>query len=170
MEPLVNPFFPLQTFQPHENERMNFEQLTNIFAAHERSEQRFLESYQDVVNQNENPLVRFLLRMIMADEEKHHAVVQSISESLKSDLTGLLAGKGLPKFGRISDKDKEALLALTAEFIETEKDGIEEYRALLEPTKNHYGGLLALLIETIIHDSEKHLMILRFIDNKLREN
>ena len=118
MEPLVNPFFPLQAFQPHEKERTNFEQLTNSFVAHERSEQQFLAEYRDIVERHDNPLVRFLLQMIMSDEEKHHAVVHSITETLNADLIGSRTSEGLPKLGRLSAAETKSLIKLTADFIQ----------------------------------------------------
>lgn len=171
MEPVSSVFFPTNPFQPHEKELLTFEQMMKIFKAHEREEQQFLEEYGDIAARHENPLVRFLLKMIMADEEKHHAVVQTIASTLDSDLGWRQPTREkLPKLGQISDEEKEALLKMTAEFIQTEKDGIKEYKALLKSSGDYYGGLLVLLIRTIIHDSEKHLMILQFIDEKLREN
>lgn len=170
MEPFANIFFPVQAFQPHEREQLTFEQLMQCFAAHEREERGFLEGYRDLADQHDNPLVRFLLQMIMSDEEKHHEVVHKISMTLDADLFGRRAGRRLPKIGPISDDEKESLLRLTAEFIRTEKEGIKEYEALLKSSTGYYGGLLVLLIKTIIHDSEKHLMILQFIDEKLRES
>jgi len=169
MEPLASIFFPIHPFQPHEREQLSFEQMMQCFAAHERDERRFLEGYRDIADRHANPLVRFLLQMIMSDEEKHHAVVHTIASTLDGDLAGRRPREGLPKLGEISPEEKQALLELTAEFIQTEKDGIKEYKALLKPSGNYYGGLLALLIQTIIHDSEKHLMILQFIDRKLKE-
>ena len=170
MKPLINVFSPVHSFQPREEERCTFEQMMNSFTAHERDEQRFLEEYGKIVERHENPLVRFLLQMIMSDEEKHHAVVHTVTSTLNADLVGRRSGERLPNLGRISAEEKEALLKLTAEFVQTEKDGIKAYKALLKPSGNYYGGLLVLLIQTIIHDSEKHLMILQFIDKKLRES
>lgn len=66
MELLVNIFNPVPAFQPNEKELTTFEQLTNSFKAHERDEQRFLEEYRDIVERHENPLMRFLLQMIMS--------------------------------------------------------------------------------------------------------
>ena len=169
MDPITSLFFPLESFQPHQKEQLTFEQMMNCFSAHERDERRFVEGYRDIADRHENPLVRFLLQMIMSDEEKHHAVVHTITSTLNADLIGLGSHETLPKLGQISAEEKETLLKLTAEFIQTEKDGIKEYKALLKPSGSYYGGLLVLLIQTIIHDSEKHLMILRFIDKKLRE-
>lgn len=170
MEIPASIFFPAQAFRPQKEELFGFERLMKSFAAHERDERQFLEGYRDIVERHENPLIRFLLEMIMADEEKHHGVVHTITSSLNADNVGRRTSDRLPKLGQISTEEKEALLKLTAEFIQTEKDGIKEYKALLKPSADCYGGLLVLLIRTIIHDSEKHLMILEFIDKKLREN
>jgi len=170
MEPLANIFFPVNPFQPHEKEQLTFDKLMQCFAAHESDERQFLEGYRDIADRHQNPLVRFLLQMIMADEEKHHAVMHTVASTLDADLIGRRPRDGLPRLGQISPEEKADLLKLTAEFIRTEKEGIKEYKALLKPSGNYYGGLLVLLIQTIIHDSEKHLMILQFIDKKLRES
>lgn len=170
MDPVVSIFYPLTPFLPNEKEVFTFEQLMNCFRAHERDEQRFLEEYRDITERHENPLVRFLLQLIMSDEEKHHAVLHTITSTLSADLVGQRSGERLPNLGEISAEEKQALRKLTAEFIQTEKDGIKQYKALLKPSAGYYGELLVLLIRTIIHDSEKHLMILRFIDKKLQES
>ena len=169
MEPLVSVFYQDHASQVHDKELFIFEQMMNSFTAHEQDEEKILEEYRDIVEGHDNPLVRFLLQMIVSDEEKHQAVVHAITSTLSSDFAGLRAGEELPRLGLISDEEKEGLLALTAKFIHTEEDGIKEYKALLKHSGNYYGGLLVLLIQTIIHDSEKHLMILRFIDKKLRK-
>ena len=169
MEAPFNIFVHGHSFQPDEHERSTFDRMMSSFAAHEREERQFLEDYRAVVERHENPLVRFLLQMIMLDEEKHHALVHTITSTLKSDLSWLHSEEELPKLGQISAAEKDDLLKLTRTFIQTEKDGIKEYKALLKQTADCYGGLLNLLIETIIHDSEKHLMILRFMEKRLRE-
>ncbi len=46
---------------------------------------------------------------------------------------------------------------------------VKEYKALIKQSRGYYKGLLVLLLKTIILDSEKHIMILEFIDEKLRE-
>jgi rubrerythrin len=170
MDPIANLFFPTHAYQPNQQEILSFEQILDCFAAHEREERQFLDGYRDIADRHENPLVRFLLQMIMSDEEKHHAVVHTITATLNADSGWPRAGETLPKLGQISAEEKETLIKLTAKFIQTEKDGIKSYKALLKSSGDYYGGLLVLLIQTIIHDSEKHLMILRFIDKKLRES
>ncbi len=97
-------------------------------------------------------------------------MVRTITSELQADLTGIMNDSaGLPKLGAISEEKKDELLGLTADFIKAEKQTIDEYQDLMKKSLGCYSGLLVLLIRTIIHDSEKHLMILDFIDEKLRE-
>ena len=64
---------------------------------------------------------------------------------------------------------KEELLRLTEDFIEVEKSGIEEYKRLIKASKGYYHGLFSLLLRTMVHDSEKHVEILEFLRQRLKE-
>ena len=168
-DPIANMFLSFHAFKPRDQEISAFEQMLNQFSAHEHHEQKFLDDYSGIVDRHDNPLVKFLLQLIMSDEEKHHAVVRTMALALQGDFTGLMSGVEMPKLGTISEQEKDELLQLTADFIKAEKQTIDEYQALIKKSQGCYSGLLVLLIRTIIHDSEKHLMILDFIDEKLRE-
>lgn len=170
MDPVPNIFLSFQTFKPVEREISAFEEMLAQFSAHERHEQEFLNDYRDIVERHDNPLVKFLLQLIITDEEKHHEVVRTMTSALQTDLTGIKGGGAeMPKLGTLSEAEKDQMLALTAEFIQAEAQTIKEYKALMKRSKGYHKGLLVLLIKTIIHDSEKHMMILEFIDEKLRE-
>jgi bacterioferritin (cytochrome b1) len=169
-DPITNMFLAFNAANPPEQERNAFEQVVTQFFSHEKNEHKFLDEYREIVARHDNPLVKFLLQLIIADEEKHHNVVSTITSALHADLTGIKDHDAdIPSLGAISEEKKEELLRLTAEFIEAEKQGINEYRTLIKNAEGFHRGLLVLLIRTIIHDSEKHLMILGFIDEKLRE-
>jgi hypothetical protein len=109
------------------------------------------------------------LRLILSDEEKHHELVKSIAGGLRRDLEWLKEGADMPKLGALSEVARRELLDLTAQFIEAEKRTIEEFQALMKKSVGYRKGLLSLLIKMIIHDSEKHLMILRFLEGRLKE-
>jgi rubrerythrin len=169
-DPLGNMFLSFVPFKPSEDERSAFERMVGEFIDHEKDEQVFLDEYREIVERHDNPLVKFLLQLIIADEEKHHGVVHTIAAALQADLTGMAGGAAkMPELGAISEERKDELLRLTADFIKAEKETIDDYRALMKKTEGCHRGLLDLLLRTIIHDSEKHLMILYFIDEKLRE-
>lgn len=169
MPDIADVLFAAPRYKPRRGEISPFERLMARFAAHENQELDFLRGYQDIVDRHRNPLIRFLLQLIMADEEKHHAVIHAMTESLKQGLTGRKCTDRVPQLGEITAEDKASLLALTAEFIHTEKTGIREYKDLIKASKGYYEGVLVLLLQTIIHDSQKHLMILEFIDRKLKK-
>ncbi len=169
-DPIAPMFLSFPRFKPSEGEISAFEQMVNQFSAHERNEEKFLDEYREIVDRHDNPLVKFLLQLIISDEENHHKLVRTITSEFQADLTGIMSGgAGLPKLGAISKEKKDELLGLTADFIKAEKQTINEYQDLIKKSQGCYSGLLVLLIRTIIHDSEKHLMILDFIDEKLRE-
>jgi len=145
------------------------EQLLNQFEAHEREERQFVEGYRSIVDDHPNPLIRFLLQMIIADEEKHHAVVHAMAASLRADLTWSGEETTLHNLGEISPDEKRELLRLTAAFIAAEKQGIKETKSLAKASKGYYQGSFELLLRTIIQDSEKHLTILEFIEKTLKQ-
>ena len=169
-DPIANMFLSFHTFKPREQEISAFEQMLNQFAAHESHEEKFLNEYREIVAQHDNPLVKFLLQLIISDEEKHHAVMRTITTALQADLTGIRSdGSDMPKIGAISEEKRDELLRITADFIKAEKQTINVNKDLMKKSRDYHKGLLVLLIRTIIHDSEKHLMILDFISEKLRE-
>lgn len=170
MDPLPNMFFMTGPCGPNDRGVSGIERILQSFVDHEREEQEFLEGYGEIVEGYENPLVRFLLQLIMKDEEKHHALVHSITTTLSDGIVGSRTSGGIPKFVPMSDDDMEKLKALTKDFIKSEKDGIKEYQALMKSCDDLYDGLLGLLIQTIIYDSRKHLLILEFIRKKLQQS
>lgn len=144
------------------------ERLTNEFEAHESEEGKFLAQYKDVAGSTNNGMIKFLLQMIIADEEKHQAVTRAMASTLKGDLNWTHpddALRGL--YNLVEEKDK--LLELTEDFIRVEKQGIREYRDLIKSSRGYYRDLFVLLFESMVHDSEKHIKILEFLRERLRE-
>lgn len=154
--------------EPGSEELSEVERLMNEFEVHEGYESDFIQRYKEISERTKNPLIHFLLRLIVSDEEKHHAVTHAIASTLRGDLTWTRpedAISGLYELGEA----KEELLRLTEDFIEVEKRGIEEYRRLIKASKGYYHGLFSLLLRTMVHDSEKHVEILEFLRQRLKE-
>ena len=106
--------------------------------------------------------------LIVSDEEKHHAVSHAMLSTLKGDLNWTKpedALRGLYNLG--AEKDK--LLAVTEGFIEVERTGIKEYKKLIKESKGYYHDLFVLLFQSMVHDSEKHVKILEFLRQRLKE-
>lgn len=153
---------------PESPEISSVELLVNGFEAHEMQEGRFVQRYKEIAERSGNPLIQFLLRLIISDEEKHHAIIHAMVSTLRGDLFWTRpegAIRGLHDLGQ----EKEGLLGLTGQFIRVEKEGIKEYKKLIRASKGYYRNLFVLLLQSMIYDSEKHISILEFLRERLRE-
>ena len=62
------------------------ERLLNEFEAHEAKEEKSLEQYRQLLSRMPNPVTRFLLQLIVSDEEKHRAVIHAMIATLRGSL------------------------------------------------------------------------------------
>jgi len=143
------------------------ERLLNEFEAHEANEEKSIEIYKKSLGETANPMTRFLLQMIVSDEEKHRAVVHAMVATLKGSLTWTKPAGSLEGGESVADVNGK-LRAATEEFIRTEKDGIRDYKALLSESTGYYHGLFKVLIDSMIRDSEKHVELLEFLRDSLK--
>lgn len=137
------------------------EKLLNAFEAHESQEEKTLEYYRSLIDRMPNPATRFLMQLIISDEEKHRAVIHAMVATLRGSLTwtkpvGILEGSNFAGAnGTLCEK--------TEEFIRLEKEGITEYKALAKESSGYYHGLFKILLDSMIRDSEKHVELLKFL-------
>ena len=142
------------------------EKLLNAFEAHESQEEKALEYYRNILDQMPSASTRFLMQLIISDEEKHRAVIHAMMATLKGSLTwtkpaGSLEGSDLAS---MNGKLREA----TDEFIRLERDGIKEYKALVKESSGYYHGLFKILLDSMIRDSEKHVELLKFLKETIK--
>ena len=142
------------------------ERLLNEFESHEQKEEKSLEYYRKVMHELPNPMTKFILQLVISDEEKHRAVVHAMVATLKGSLnwskpSGTLEG------GTQAGADPK-LLEVTDQFIQLEKEGIKEYKILLKESSGYYHGLFKILIDSMIRDSEKHVELLQFLKENLK--
>jgi bacterioferritin (cytochrome b1) len=144
------------------------ERLLNEFETHEAKEEKSVEEYRKFLGELPSPLTRFLLQLIISDEEKHRAVVHAMVATLKGSLLwskpeGSLEGTGDP------DSSTGKLRSITEEFIRLEREGVREYKTLLKESAGYYHGLFKILLDSMIRDSEKHIELLKFLRKTLKE-
>jgi rubrerythrin len=153
---------------PESPEFSAVQRLMHEFQTHESDEARWVAIYNKLAHESEDPLIRFLLSLIVADEERHHEIIHHIVSGLKDELAwtrsetvaAKLPGQG--QRARELSKTVERLLAV-------ERDGIGEYEKLVKTTEGFHQDLFGMLCRTMIHDSLKHISILDFLKLKLRE-
>ena len=143
------------------------ERLLNEFEAHETKEEKSLEYYKKVMGDMPNPATRFLLQLIISDEEKHRAVIHAMVATLKGSLTWTKPAGSL-EGGADSDAANGKLRDVTEEFIRIEKEGIKDYKSLIGESSGYYHGLFKVLMDSMIRDSEKHVELLEFLRGSLK--
>jgi uncharacterized protein with von Willebrand factor type A (vWA) domain len=144
------------------------ERLMNKFESHEGQEREFLHRYKEVADKSKSQFVKFLLQLIISDEEKHHAVTHAMVSTLQGSLRWTQPADAIGSLHE-GEEEKEELLKLTGDFIRLEKEGVKEYKKLIKECRDYYHGLFGLLLDTMIQDSEKHIRILQFLQKKLKE-
>ena len=149
------------------DELSHVERLLNEFEAHEGKEERAIENYRKILSDIKNPVTRFVMQMILSDEEKHRAVTHSMVSTLKGSLTWTKPA-GTLEGGPDEANINQQLLAITDEFIELEKSGIREYKVLLKQSADYYHGVFKILLNSMIRDSEKHVELLEFIRQRVK--
>jgi rubrerythrin len=153
---------------PESPEFSAVQRLMHEFQTHESDEARWLAIYKKLAHESEDPLIQFLLNLIIADEERHHEIICRIVSGLKDDLAWTRSETVAAK---PPEQDKEARnLSETVErLLVVERDGIGEYEKLVKTTQGFHQDLFGMLCKTMIQDSLKHIGILDFLKQKLRK-
>ena len=143
------------------------EKLLNEFEAHEAKEDRALELYKRTLAHLPSPVTRFLVQLIVSDEEKHRAVMHAMVSTLRGSLNWTKPADSLEGIGDLASMNGE-LRSTTDEFIRLEKEGIREYESLMKESSGYYHGLFKVLLDSMMRDSEKHLELLQFLKESLK--
>jgi rubrerythrin len=130
--------------------------------SHVEAEQNVLADYAAVAETVDAPDVRYLMRLILDDERRHHRIFQEMTRAVQAGLEGrhlepevpALTGRPLP----------EAVRALTRRLLAVEREDERELKSLrrqLRPVADT--TLWALLVDLMALDTKKHERILGFI-------
>ena len=57
----------------------------------------------------------------------------------------------------------------TDAFIELEREGIRECKTLVKESSGYYHGVFKILLDSMIKDSEKHIELLEFLKENLKD-
>ncbi|MGH2364471.1 MAG: hypothetical protein ACRDHX_07445 [Chloroflexota bacterium] len=146
--------------------RSEIERLLSRIEADEASELAGLGTYRRAAEDTSDEGVRFLMGLILEDEERHHRLLQAMAEDLRKSLEWTRAGNPLPD---IAPKPS-AVAVLTAQaerFIELEQQNLHDLRDLQKSVHDLESGLLDLILVTMEDDTKKHIQILEFIKKRL---
>lgn len=155
------------TLEEREQSISEVERLLQAFASHEEEEKRFLTDYRAVLENCKHPMAAYLLNLIIEDEERHQTVVHSMVATLKGAIDWSHPKDAIEGSAALTKEQAGELRRLTRKYIDEEKEGIKKYKKLIKSSSGYYRGLFGLLLKIMIHDSEKHVMILEFLRDEL---
>lgn len=137
------------------------DEVIHMLRSHGEREGSLLSSYQRLAEQSDDEGLRYLVRLIMQDEARHH---QQISEMLNNLHSSVWELDIEPKVPNMRLRHDPGLREGTGRLLAFEKEDAKELRRLrstLRGSKRH--PLLPLLVSLMLHDTAKHIDILRFI-------
>jgi rubrerythrin len=154
---------------PESPEFSSVQRLMIEVQSHAAREEQALSSYREIARETSDAKIRFLLGLMIADEERHHELMARMISKLKDELawtrsTGVRRGAGE------SGEGAKRLLVSIESFLAGERKAMEDYTRLKKESRGLYRDMFALLYTTMIHDSHKHVDILTFLRAKLKQD
>ncbi|MHB8617984.1 MAG: hypothetical protein ACYDAG_00175, partial [Chloroflexota bacterium] len=148
------------------DEKSPIEKLFVQLEAHEREEEDVLKDYEAAAKDAPDPGFRYLMGLVLEDEERHHRMGKAMADEVRQSLLGLPGEQPLPWINP-SGEERQTLLRQTARFLEIEQDGERQLTDLHHQVKELHAGLLGLIVDMMRADTQKHIQILKYIKKQL---
>ena len=128
---------------------------------HDEREQDILASYRRLVDETPDDGIRYLGRLIIDDEERHHQILGEMANRIESWLHDTSLEPATPA---LSPRVDSMLLEQTRRLIALERQDAKELRLLQRELRDApRTSLLPLLVKLMLDDTARHVEILRFI-------
>lgn len=138
-------------------------EIVDALVRHGEEEGALLARYQRFGHEAAAPEVRYLVRLILDDERRHHRTMAEMANSLAWGLSGESPEAAVPDL-TYEDADNAALTEETERLLAAEENDRYELKRLQKRIKPLSEiTLWGLLLELMLLDTEKHARILRFI-------
>jgi hypothetical protein len=140
--------------------------VLDLLKHHGEQEGAILESYRRVAEKSTaGEAVQYLVRLILADEERHHRQFSEMANEILSIVCERPVEPSPPSIDTRSDPD---LFAETKRLLAFEQADAKELRRLRKTLRNGpRGSLSPLFADLMLHDTAKHIAILEFIKEHL---
>ena len=151
---------------PREPDRDFEYAILHMLETHGEREGAALESYKRVAEESSaGDAVRYLVRLILDDEERHHRVFAEMANEIKSFVWEVPVE---PKVPTMVPRTDPALLAETRRLLAFETEDAKQLRQLRKELRHSpKSSLHPLLVDLMLHDTAKHIAILKHIRNQL---
>ncbi len=137
------------------------ESLAATFERHGEEEGKILSQYRTLAEKLGEGPPRFLIKLILTEEELHHQLLGATAKWLREHSGA--EGNAVPP-GAIADD----LLRRTEQLQHHEKETIEACRRLRSDLSGTGGELLSSVLDIMAMDSEKHHRLLTAVQKMIR--
>ena len=144
----------------------SIERLRKTVDAHARAEAEALDQYEYLARQAGDPVIALVMRLVLEDEERHHGLLKRIEATLDDALNWTHSPNALPT-GEPTVPQAPELAALAGVLVAEERTGSKILHDLADQQRSLDGGFHSLLIDMMAMDSEKHAMLLQFVQRRL---
>jgi hypothetical protein len=138
-------------------------QLYKHLKEHAETERAMLDKYADVAERTDSEAFRYLVKLLIDDEIRHHNLFRDLADSLAIEAM-MQPGKPEIPIMDFRRADRAAVLEGAKELLENEERDRGELKQLereLRDVKDT--SLWELLVELMQRDTEKHIAILKFV-------
>jgi hypothetical protein len=142
-------------------------QLLAFVTDHIEQEHELLAAYQDIAEQSSDEYVRYLTELIVTDERRHHEILTEIANYLRAGVDGSDLRPRVPWLTR--PNHPTALRQVATRLLHAEQRDrrqLRHFRRKLRPIRNT--SLLSVLVEAMLLDTRKHILLLRAIRHTTR--
>ncbi|MDE3075864.1 MAG: hypothetical protein KGJ86_10585, partial [Chloroflexota bacterium] len=105
------------------------EVLLHTLESHQAAEAAILKDYELAASQSADPGVRFLMRVILEDETRHHRWMSTMADGVRHSLQSETGDGPLPGIKPEASVEQE-LLAQTERFLQMERASLRDLRSL----------------------------------------
>ena len=143
-------------------------EVVSLLERHGEQEGELLERYQHYAETADSAAVRFLVRLIIEEERRHHETFAGLAEAIAWGASRREEEECDIPVLRVGSIDGD-LRAETAALLAAERRDSAELRNLLHRMKSVRNTTVwALLVELVLDDTDKHIRILQFLEKNAR--
>ena len=126
---------------------------------HIEGERELLGEYESLLEETDHPPVRYLLRLLLDDEQRHHRILVEMLNQFRSSV---YCADEEPRVPWMIRKADPAIAATTRRLRRGERKDLHQLRALRRRLKfMRRSSLNGVLVDSLILDTRKHLGYLR---------
>jgi len=140
------------------------QRIFNLLQEHIQSEAAVQADYRELLERSTSASTKMLLGLILEDEERHHETLERIARAVRSREEMEQIEGSVPSLDR--GMHEPGLALATKRFRAIERGDVRElHRLKREMREVRETTLWPLLLELMLLDGRKHLLILKFISD-----